>query len=113
MAFQKVATLGDFWSGEMRGLVVAGRKVLLINLDGIIYAYEDKCAHLGVPLSDGHLRGAHLTCRAHQWEYDLCTGKGCNPATARLRAFAVQVHHGDILVDVAATSPEHTSYTTP
>ena len=87
----------------MLGFVVAGRKVLLINLDGTIYAYEDKCAHLGVPLSHGHLRGAHLTCRAHRWEYDLCTGRGCNPATARLRAFAVKVDHGDILVDVASS----------
>jgi toluene monooxygenase system ferredoxin subunit len=108
MAFQKVATMDDLWSGEMRALVVAGRKVLLINLDGIIYAYENKCAHLGVPLSNGHLRGAHLTCRAHQWEYDLCTGRGCNPATARLRAFAVTVDHGDILIDVVSPSSEST-----
>jgi toluene monooxygenase system ferredoxin subunit len=106
MAFQKVATVDDLWSGEMLGLVVAGRKVLLVNLDGTIYAYEDKCAHLGVALSNGHLRGAHLTCRAHQWEYDLCTGGGRNPTTICLRAFAVKVEHGNILVDVALTSSE-------
>jgi toluene monooxygenase system ferredoxin subunit len=106
MAFQKVATVDDLWSGEMLGLVVTGRKVLLVNLDGTIYAYEDKCAHLGVTLSNGHLRGAHLTCRAHQWEYDLCTGRGRIPATVRLRAFAVRVEHGNILVDVASTSSE-------
>lgn len=106
MAFQKAATLDDLWSGEMRGLVMHGRKVLLVNLDGTIYAYEDKCAHLGVALSNGHLCGAHLTCRAHRWEYDLCTGRGRNPATARLRTFAVKVVHGDILVDVASTFSE-------
>jgi toluene monooxygenase system ferredoxin subunit len=107
MAFHKVTTLDDLWSGEMRGLVVAGRKVLLVNLDGTIYAYEDKCAHLGLALSNGHLRGALLTCRAHRWEYDLSTGRGCNPATARLRALAVKVEHGDILVDVASTAAEN------
>jgi toluene monooxygenase system ferredoxin subunit len=104
MAFQKVATVDDLWSGEMLGLVVAGTKVMLVNLDGTIYAYEDKCAHLGVAISNGHLRGTHLTCRAHQWEYDLCTGRGRNPTTARLRTFAVKVEHGDILVDLASTS---------
>ena len=106
MAFQKVATVDDLWSGEMLGRMVAGRKVLLVNLDGTIYAYEDKCAHLGVALSNGRLRGAHLTCRVHQWEYDLCTGRGRNPATACLRAFAVRVDHGDILVDVASRSSD-------
>lgn len=107
MAFQKVATVDDLWSGEILGLVVAGRKVLLVNLDGTIYAYEDKCAHLGVALSTGHLRGALLTCRAHQWEYDLCTGRGRNPATTCLRAFAVKVEHGAILVDAASTLSEN------
>lgn len=100
MAFQKVATLDDLWSGETLGLVVASRRVLLVNLDGTIYAYEDKCAHLGVLLSQGRLQGTILTCRAHHWEYDLRTGKGCNPTTASLRAFAVRVELGNILVDV-------------
>jgi toluene monooxygenase system ferredoxin subunit len=109
MAFQKVATVDDLWSGEMLGLVVAGRKVLLVNLNGTIHAYEDKCAHLGVALSNGHLHGTHVTCRAHQWEYDLCTGRGCNPATVRLRTFAVQVEHGNILVDIASTASESPS----
>lgn len=109
MAFQKVATVDDLWSGERRGLVVAGRKVLLVNLGDTIYAYADKCAHLGVALSDGHLRGTHLICRAHHWEYDLCTGRGCNPATARLQAYAVRVEHGNILVDVESTSADGVS----
>jgi toluene monooxygenase system ferredoxin subunit len=103
MAFQKVATLDDLWSGEILGLVVASRYVLLVNLDDTVYAYEDKCAHLGVPLSQGHLQGTTLTCRAHHWEYDLCTGTGCNPATVRLTAFAVKIEHGNILVDVEQT----------
>jgi toluene monooxygenase system ferredoxin subunit len=103
MAFQKVATLDDLWSGEKLGLVVAGRKVLLVNIDGTIYAYEDKCAHLGVALSDGHLHGTSLTCRAHHWEYDVCTGRGRNPATACLQAYAVRVDRGHILVDVEHT----------
>ena len=100
MAFQKVAIVDDVWSGELLPLVVAGKKVFLVNIEGAIYAYADRCAHLGVPLSEGRVRGSVLTCRAHHWEYDLCTGQGCNPATVRLQAFAVKIVAGDILVDV-------------
>jgi toluene monooxygenase system ferredoxin subunit len=103
MAFQKVARYDDLWSGEMLGLVVAGTRVLLMNLAGTIYAYEDKCAHLGVALSDGHLHGDTLTCRAHHWQYDMGRGRGRNPANVCLRAFAVKVENGDILVDVEPT----------
>jgi toluene monooxygenase system ferredoxin subunit len=92
------------------GVGGGGRKVLLVNLNGTIYAYEDRCAHLGVALSDGHLSGSTLTCRVHQWEYDVCTGRGRNPTTVCLRAFAIRVSQRDILVDVAQTSlcgPQH------
>jgi toluene monooxygenase system ferredoxin subunit len=100
MAFHKVMALDELWSGEKVGLVVAGRKILLVNLDGRIYAYEDKCAHLGVALSDGFVHGTSLICRAHRWEYDLCTGKGRNPTTACLQPFTVRVEHNNILVEL-------------
>jgi toluene monooxygenase system ferredoxin subunit len=103
MAFQKVATLDDLWGGEKLGVVVADRKVLLVNIDGTIYAYADKCAHLGVALSEGSLQETVLTCRAHHWQYDVCTGRGRNPATARLQALAVRVDNGNIFVDVEQT----------
>ena len=100
MAFQKVATLDDLWSGEMRGLVVEGKKVLLLHIDDTIHAYENACPHKRTPLSQGSLDGKVLTCATHQWEFNACTGTGINPDSACLEAFAVKVENGDILVDV-------------
>jgi toluene monooxygenase system ferredoxin subunit len=100
MSFQKVARLSELWSGEKVGLRVEGKRVLLVNVDGTVYAYEDKCPHLGVALSDGRLDGARLTCRAHHWEYDLCAGISINPATAKLRPVPVRLENDDVLVDI-------------
>jgi len=100
MAFQKVATLDDLWSGEMTSVVVGGKHVLLININDIIHAYEDACPHKRTPLNAGSLDGTVLTCATHQWEFDACTGAGINPDNACLEAFAVKVQNGDILVDV-------------
>ena len=100
MSFTKVASLDDLWSGEMIARVVAGRKVLVIRIDESTYAYEDRCAHLGVALSEGCLEGHVLTCQAHHWEYDVRSGHGINPASARLTPVAVRVEEGDILVDI-------------
>jgi len=41
-----------------------------------------------------------LTCQAHLWEYDARSGRGINPASARLTPVAVRVEEGNILVDV-------------
>jgi toluene monooxygenase system ferredoxin subunit len=84
----------------MRGVVVHGRKVLLVRTDDGVHAYEDRCAHQGALLSEGTLAGRVLTCSAHQWQYDACTGAGINPSSARLVSFPVEVVGDDVFVDV-------------
>ncbi len=106
MSFQRVASRADLWVGEMKGLVVDGVPVLLVALEDGVHAYEDRCAHKGVPLSQGRLVGARLTCSAHAWEYDVAAGCGVNPRRACLRGFPVAVEGDDILVDVAAAPGE-------
>jgi len=105
MAFERVAALRDLWKGDMMAAVVSGRKVLLVRTDDAVFAYEDRCAHLGVALSLGRLDGRVLTCSAHHWQYDVETGRGINPAAACLTRFAVSVEDGTILVDVEASEP--------
>lgn len=100
MAFTRVTTLDELWSGEMMSVPVDGKKILLVRLADDVRAYEDKCAHLGVALSEGHLDGEVLTCRAHHWTYDIGTGRGINPRTAVLKRFATKVEAGEVFVDV-------------
>jgi len=99
MTFTRVAAVEDLWSGELQGFVVDGRKVLLIRSGEVVTAYEDRCAHLGVPLSKGRLEGDVLTCSAHEWQYDIRSGRGINPATACLKAYPVKIDQGQVWVD--------------
>lgn len=100
MAFRWAARVGDVWGGEMLGVTIDGQSVLLINIAGAIYAYEDRCAHLGMALSKGCLAGGVLTCFAHEWRYDACTGRGINPKKAALKAFPVRIESDAIWVDL-------------
>jgi toluene monooxygenase system ferredoxin subunit len=97
--FHPAATLDDLWSGEMRGVTVGGRRLLLVRVGDRIGAYEDRCAHQGVCLSEGRLEGNEIICRAHEWRYDACTGQGVNPASAHLRPAPVRLQDGTIFVD--------------
>src|SRR5262245_13829224 len=100
MAYRLAARLDNLWSGEMLGVCLGGRRVLLVRIDGEVHAYEDRCAHLGVALSEGRLAGGVLTCRAHEWQYDVRTGRSINPKSAMLRRFPVRIEGGAILVAV-------------
>ena len=104
MAFQKAASLEDLWSGEKVGLTIAGRKVLLMNIQGTVYAYVDRCEHAGLPLSEGTLDNDVLTCRAHHWQYEASSGCGLNPAGVRLKPLPLIVQQGEIFVDAGDES---------
>jgi toluene monooxygenase system ferredoxin subunit len=99
MSLTRVARLDTLWDGEMRGFAVGGRKLLLVKLDGQVFAYEDRCAHLGVALSQGRLEGDVITCSAHHYQYCGRTGSGINPRAVRLRGFPVAVEDGWVAVD--------------
>jgi toluene monooxygenase system ferredoxin subunit len=102
MAFRPAMRADDLWTGEMAGVVIDDKPVLLIRVETGVRAYEDHCAHQRVKLSEGTLDGCVLTCRAHLWQYDVCTGKGVNPDSVSLRAYAVRITDGRIEVDVEA-----------
>ncbi|HVR86578.1 MAG TPA: Rieske 2Fe-2S domain-containing protein [Planctomycetota bacterium] len=96
----RAATLTELRSAGLMQRQLAGKKVLLVLAGGSVSAYEDRCAHLGLPLSGGRLEGGSLICPAHEWEYDARTGRGLNPSTACLKSFPVTIDREEILVDL-------------
>lgn len=99
MTWVKAMPLTELWIGEMRGCVIAGRPVLLLRVDDGVYAYEDRCAHLGVRLSEGTLQDGVLTCGAHGFQYDALTGLGINPRQVRIAALPLRIEEDHIWVD--------------
>jgi nitrite reductase/ring-hydroxylating ferredoxin subunit len=102
MGFERVAKTEDLWSGEMMGLEVHGRRILLVNIDSRIYAHLDACPHQNSRLSEGTLTDNILRCARHHWEFDVCSGSGVNPRNARLTPLPVKLDGEDILVDIDA-----------
>lgn len=100
MTSRRVAALAELWDGELRGCVVDGHRLVLVKLDGQVHAYDDRCPHLGMPLSTGELAHGVLTCSAHRYEFDARTGAGVNPRSVRLCRHAVVVEHGDVFVEL-------------
>jgi toluene monooxygenase system ferredoxin subunit len=102
--WQAVMPAADLWAGELTGVQLGGKKIVLLSVAGQIRAFEDRCPHLGFQLSEGSLDGHTLTCANHQWEFDALTGRGTNPATCQLTVFGTRVREGQI--EILAPGPE-------
>ncbi len=61
--------------GELRSVSVEGVAVLLVNVDGEMYAFRNGCAVDGLPLEGGRLAGTVLVCPWHNCAYDARSGK--------------------------------------
>lgn len=80
-----------------RRMVRAGRtEIALLNVDGALYAVDNRCPHRGGALCEGDLAGLVLYCPLHAWPFDLRTGQCTQFEAARVRTFDVRVTEGRI-----------------
>jgi len=109
MQWYEIMQLDDLWIGEMLGVEAGGVKVLLINVEGAVQAYLDRCPHRASALSEGNLEDLTLTCATHLWEFNALTGRGINPESSKLIRFPVRIENGMICVAVpeAGAIPQH------
>jgi toluene monooxygenase system ferredoxin subunit len=94
----------DLWAGELTGVRLGEKKIVLVNVGGEIRAFADRCPHLGFQLSEGDIEGRTLTCANHGWEFDALTGRGTNPGNCQLTVFDTRVRDGQI--EILAPGPE-------
>ena len=70
-----VATASQVKEGEVLAVTAENQKVMLSRIDGKVYAVENKCPHLGLPLANGKVCDRVVTCRWHGASFDLTTGE--------------------------------------
>lgn len=106
MQYSKVARLDELSNGEKRKISLGGKTLLLTKIDGVCYAIDNKCPHMGGSLYDGTLEGTNITCPRHGTTFDVRTGKVVsNGKLAFIKikvrdadAYSVKIEDGDVLV---------------
>jgi 3-phenylpropionate/trans-cinnamate dioxygenase ferredoxin component len=97
--FITVATLTQCRTGELFCVKVANTRILLANVDGVIYAIDEMCSHEDAPLSKGCLQGTWVKCSLHGSRFDVKTGSPLEePATTPLKTYPVRLQGENIQV---------------
>lgn len=98
-----VCKIDELPSGEMRLVEAAGYKIGVFNVDGDLYAIEDRCSHDDGPLAEGEFDADDCTveCPRHGSLFDLKTGKPKTlPAYEPVKTFPVSVDGKSVILEL-------------
>jgi len=85
----------------MSALDIGGRRIILSNIGGEVYAVSGVCTHEETDLGTGFMLEERVVCPLHLSQFDLRTGEVLNPpATVPLTKFNVKIDGGIIFVEV-------------
>ena len=97
---RKVTTSSDITSGGLKTVEMDGRKIVLYNVEGNLYATDGTCPHQGGPLGDGLFEGKIVTCPWHAWQFDVSNGCALYDEGISVACYQVIVEGTDILIEV-------------
>lgn len=97
-----VAKMKDVQSGKMIEVQAQGKHLLLVNVDGTIYAMENICSHAGGFLHEGSLDGKMVACPLHDAQFDVTCGKVCDdtPWAHDQQSYPVTIVGEDVVVEI-------------
>ena len=98
--YVKAIKKSEMASGAKKTVVVAGKKIMIANINGEFFAIDDACTHAGCSLgAEGILSGSTITCGCHAGQFSATTGKVITPPTTKdAKTYNVKVEGDDVLV---------------
>jgi nitrite reductase/ring-hydroxylating ferredoxin subunit len=107
--FVRVATLDEVRQKGV-SVVSSGRHgVALIYHEDRVYAVDNRCPHMGFPLSRGSCHEGILTCHWHHARFDLQSGGTFDPFADDVRVYPVEVRDGEVWIDLQAGGADWTA----
>ena len=102
--YVKVTSVDDIKEDGIYPFVVGDFQIIIIRVGSDFFAFEDRCSHQDMPLSEGGEidRDKYiLTCGWHGATFSLRTGNNLSlPAFEPIRKFELKIEDGLIYVDV-------------
>ena len=111
----RVGSVQELRSEGRRIVVVQGRSIGILSVEGEFFAVRNQCPHKGAPLCEGTVGGTLLPgrpkdyvygmenrvlrCPWHGWEFELTTGRSLfQPDEVRAKVYRVTVENGDVFL---------------
>jgi nitrite reductase/ring-hydroxylating ferredoxin subunit len=94
----RVGSVGELRARGCTVISAGGHGIAVFAHEGGFSAVDNRCPHMGFPLSRGTVRDGLLTCHWHHARFDLDGGGTLDPFADNVRSFQVQVDGDDVFV---------------
>ena len=89
-------------SGGCLSIQIQKHTVALFYHNSKVYAVDNRCPHMGFPLSQGTVKDSILTCHWHHARFDLNSGGTFDQWAGDVRSFPVEIRNeNEVWVDVS------------
>ena len=92
LEFIPVGEIDEVKVGERLFIEIDEKPIVILNIEGQLYAIADVCSHDDGPVGEGHLEGFEIICPRHGARFDIRTGKVLAlPAFVDIPAYPVRL----------------------
>src|ERR1041384_479257 len=97
-----VCTDEEIPADSAKAVHVNGHHLALFRRNGEYFAVDNRCPHMGYPLSKGSIKDGILVCHWHHWQFDLKSGACFMNGGDDVQSFPVQVKDGEVSIGFSA-----------
>lgn len=96
----RIGTLEELRAKGQLVVGVSGRSVAVFWHEGRPWAVDNRCPHMGFPLSQGTVCDGLLTCHWHHARFDLASGGTLDPFAGDVRIHPLVIQGPDVFLDL-------------
>lgn len=108
----KICSLHELQSDGVKVVSVQGRTVALFWHQDAVWAVDNRCPHMGFPLSQGTVADGILTCHWHHAKFDLAGGCTFDPFADDVASFRAEIRDGMVWLDPEPVEEERIAHWT-
>src|ERR1700733_4566282 len=105
-AYTRVAQLAEVRAAGCLTVQAEGHTLALWAYGEAVYVVDNRCPHMGFPLSQGSVKDGILICHWHHARFDLASGGTFDQFADDVTSYPVDLTGGDVCVIVSPPANE-------
>lgn len=98
--FAEIGTTDEFDEEAPSVVTVDGHSIGVFYHNQEFYAIDNRCPHMGFPLTKGTIEDCILTCPWHHARFDITGGDTFDPWADDVRTYPTTTHNGKLYVNI-------------